>query len=53
MPEASGSIIDVKRLIVLRSIKNKGRGALDDDETRIFSARQANVTGLGAREPPC
>jgi hypothetical protein len=26
---------------------------LDDNETRISGARRADVTGLGAREPPC
>jgi hypothetical protein len=33
----------------LRSIKNQGR--LDDNKIRIFGARRADVTGLGAPEP--
>jgi hypothetical protein len=42
----------VKRLIVLRSIKNQGREVrLDDNKIRIFGARRANVPGLCAREP--
>jgi hypothetical protein len=41
----------VKRLIVLRSIKNKGGVRLDDNKIRIFGARRTNVTGLNAREP--
>jgi hypothetical protein len=41
----------VKRLIVLRPIKNHGRVRLDDNKIRIFGAWRANVTGLGAREP--
>jgi len=26
---------------------------LDDDQTRISGARRADVTGVGAWEPPC
>jgi len=26
---------------------------LDDDQTRIFGARRADVTGVDAWEPPC
>jgi hypothetical protein len=43
----------VKRSIVLRSIKNQGEVRLDDDQTRISGARRADVTGVGAWEPPC
>ena len=43
----------MKRLIVLRSIKNQGEVRLDDDQTRISGARRADVTGVGAWEPPC
>jgi hypothetical protein len=36
----------------MRSIKNQGREArLNDDETHMFGARRANVTGLDAWEP--
>jgi hypothetical protein len=49
---AAGSRIDVKRLLVLRPIKNqRGEVRLDDNKIHIFGARRANVTGLGARKP--
>jgi hypothetical protein len=49
---ATGGRINVKRLLVLRSIKNQGRGVrLDDNETRIPDARRADVTGVGAWDP--
>jgi len=47
------SRIDVKRSIVLRSIKNQGEVRLDDNEISISGARRGDVTGLDAREPPC
>ena len=50
---ATGGRIDVKRLIVLRSIKTKGEVRLDDNEIRISGARRADVTGVGAWEPSC
>jgi hypothetical protein len=40
----------VKRLIVLRPIKNKGEVPLDN-KIHIFGARRTNITGLNAREP--
>jgi hypothetical protein len=40
----------VKRLIVLRPIKNKMEMRLDDNKIHIFGARRTNVTGLNARE---
>jgi hypothetical protein len=48
---ATGGCIDVKRSIVLRSIKNQGRVRLDDNQTRISRARRADVTGMGAWSP--
>lgn len=45
----AGSRIDVKRLIVLSPIKNKGEVRLDN-KIHIFGARRTNVTGLNARE---
>jgi hypothetical protein len=47
---ATGGRIDVKRLIVLRPIKNE-EVRLDDNETRIPDARRADVTGVGAWVP--
>ena len=41
----------MKRLIVLRPIKNKMEVRLDDNKIHIFGARHTNVTGLNAREP--
>jgi hypothetical protein len=39
-------------LVCVRS-KTKGEVRLDDDQTRISGARRADVTGVGAWEPPC
>src|ERR1700730_5472221 len=50
---ATGGRIDVKRSIVLRSIKNQGEVRLEYDQPRISGARRADVTGVGAWEPPC
>jgi hypothetical protein len=44
----------VKRLIVLRPIKNKRKTKGEvrlDNKIHIFGARRTNVTGLNAREP--
>jgi hypothetical protein len=43
----------VKRLLVLRPIKNQGVLPQDDNETRITGARRADVTGAGAWVPSC
>jgi hypothetical protein len=40
------------QLFCVRS-KTKGEMRLDDNETRISGARRAEVTGVGAWEPPC
>jgi hypothetical protein len=40
------------QLFCVRS-KTNGEVRLDDDQTRIFGARRADVTGVGAWEPPC
>lgn len=47
---SGGGRADVKRLIVLRPIK-QGGVCLDDNKFHIFGARRSNVTGLNAREP--
>jgi hypothetical protein len=41
----------VKRLIVLRPIKNQGGVRLDDNKIHIFGARRTNVTGFNALSP--
>jgi hypothetical protein len=38
-------------LLCVRS-KTREEARLDDDETRIFGSRRADVTALGARESP-
>jgi hypothetical protein len=40
-----------RREVFDRRSKTKGEVRLNDNKTRIFGARCANVTGLGAREP--
>ena len=43
----------MKRLVVLRPIKNQGAVRQDADETRISGAQRADVTGVGAWVPSC